>query len=307
MKETGAHTLKAMISLGIGSLDALSITLDTGSVGLVLFDVSGIPGNGTACNGGPFSVSFGNPKRVTYSGVKCSGTIKLANVISTPPVEFGLLKKTTFCNPEFDCKGPHENYEAGNFGVFGVGIAPGVELANPLRTLPGDLGSRFMLRLSADAATRSSLILAPAWRFDAAIFPQFAEVVGALQLPTYDKGQGCVLVNGQAPSACPLVSFDTGNGVPWFHVSIPGLPTVTKDGHEFVAPETTIGITPRLGGTAAFTLTAGKTFAGEFRYQDLNASLMNVAIQAFFGHDVTFDGEQGVITVAPTNTAVAPN
>lgn len=291
-----------MISVGVGSLQPpLPITLDTGSVGLVLFAVPGIPGNGTACNQS-FSVSFGNPLRVTYSGMICTGTINLAGLISTPSIPFGLLTATTFCAQGFQCKTPQENYAAGVYGVFGVGLGPGLDLPNPLRTLPGAYGQRFMLRLNANTNALSSLMLAPAWRFDAAVFPQGPQTVGALKLPTYGKGPGCVLVNGQASSVCPLVSFDTGNGVPWFHVSIPNLPTVTPNpnGPTFVAPETTMGVSPSLGGPPAFTLVAGDTFAGEFGYEDFTSNLINVGIQAFLGNDVIFDGEQGVITVAPT-------
>ena len=300
MTQTVDQTYKAMISVKIGSIQPLPITLDTGSVGLVVFAIPGIPGNGIACKT-PFSVSYGNPLRVTYSGVICRGPINLADVISTPPIRFGLLTATTFCAKGFQCKTPQENYAAGIYGVFGAGIAPGLDRPNPLRTLPGAYGKTFMLRLNPNTDVPSSLILAPAWRSDAAIFPQGEQTIGARNLPTYDKGQGCVSVNTQAASVCPLVSFDTGNGVPWFHANIPNLPTVTSKGSTFVAPGTTIGVAPRLGAPAAFTLVAGDSFAGEFRYEDLKSDLINVGIQAFFANDVIYDGEQGVITVAPTN------
>jgi hypothetical protein len=300
--ETVDQTYKAMISVGIGSVQPLSITLDTGSVGLVVFDVPGIPGNGVTCND-PFSKSFGNPLRVTYSGIICSGPINLAGVISTRPIRFGLLTATTFCAKGFQCKTPQENYAAGIYGVFGAGITPGLELPNPLRTLPGAYGRRFMLRLNANTDVPSSLILAPVWRFNAAIFPQGEQTVGARKLPTYGKGLGCVLVNTQAASVCSLVSFDTGNGVPWFHANIPNLPTVASNGTTLVAPGTTIGVAPRLGGPSVITLVAGDSFAEEFRYEDLKSDLINVSIQAFFANDVIFDGEQGVITVAPTNAS----
>jgi hypothetical protein len=160
-----------------------------------------------------------------------------------------------------------------------------------------------MLRLNANMDVPSSLILAPAWRFDAAIFPQGEQTVDARKLPTYGKGLGCVSVNTQAASVCPSVSFDTGNGVPWFHTNIPNLPAVKSNGTTFVAPGTTIGVAPRLGGPSAITLVAGDSFAGEFRYEDLKSGLINLSIQAFFANDVIFDGEQGVIAVAPTNAS----
>jgi hypothetical protein len=53
------------------------------------------------------------------------------------------------------------------------------------------------------------------------------------------------------------------------------------------------------GGPAAATLVASDSFAGEFRYANQNSNLINLGIQAFLGNDVTYDGQQGVITVAP--------
>lgn len=301
MVETAQQTEKAMLEISIGSLQPLSIPVDTGSVGLTLFATPGIPGNDTACSTKTISVSYGNPLRVTYSGVICYGSINLAGVIATPRIPFVLLTSTTFCAPDNQCKTPQQNYADGNYGVFGVGISPGDNLPNPLRTLPGAYGKRFMFRLTANANEPSSLILAPRWRFDAAIFPQFEQTAGALGLPVYDKGQGCILVNGQQTSVCPLVSFDTGNGVPWLHVTIPGLPTVCgSNGDVYVAPGTTIGVAPRLGAPAVVNLVAGNTFATEFRYADQESKLINVSIQAFLGNDVIYDAEQGVITIAPT-------
>jgi hypothetical protein len=302
MVETAQQTEKAMLQVGVGSLQPLSMPVDTGSVGLVLFATPGIPGNETSCSSQTISVSYGNPLRVTYSGVICYGSVGLAGILATPRIPFALLTSTTFCAPNNQCKTPQQNYADGDYGVFGVGISPGDNLPNPLRTLPGPNGKRFMLRLNVNGGEPSSLILAPHWRFDAAVFPQFEQTTGALGLPVYDKGQGCVLVDGEATSVCPIVSFDTGNGVPWLHVTIPHLPTVTgANGDIYVAPGTTIGVTPRLGGPPAVLLVAGSTFATEFRYADQKSNLINVSIQAFLGNDVIYDGEQGVITVAPTS------
>jgi hypothetical protein len=301
MVETAEQTEKAMLEVGVGSLQPISIPVDTGSVGVVLFATPGIPGNETSCSSQTISVSYGNPLRVTYSGVICYGSIGLAGVLATPRIPFALLTSTTFCAPNNQCKTPQQNYADGDYGVFGVGISPGDNLPNPLRTLPGPYGKRFMLRLTANGNEPSSLFLAPRWRFDAAMFPQFEQTTGALSLPVYDKGQGCVLVNGRSSSVCPIVSFDTGNGVPWFHVTIPHLPTITgANGDIYVAPGTTIGIAPRLGGPPAVLLVAGNTFATEFRYAAQKSNLINVSIQAFLGNDVMYDGQQGVITVAPT-------
>jgi hypothetical protein len=294
-------TYSAKLQVGIGSLPALSMTLDTGSVALVVFANPGIPGNGTWCSAETHQISYGNPLRVTYSGVICYGPISIGGVISTRSIPFALMTSTIFCAPGFHCKTPQQNYEEGNYGVFGAGISPGSLLPNALRALDGPYGKRFMVRLSANAGERSSLILAPTWRYDAAIFPQGEQSIGALKLRVYKAGRACVLLDSQQTSVCPKVTFDTGNGVPFFHAFIPNLHTVTlTDGHVYVAPGTRIGFSPRIGGPPAFTLLASDRFAGEFRYDDQREDLINVGIQALLGEDVIFDGEQGVITVAPT-------
>src|SRR5271154_5108652 len=132
MVETAAGTYKAMLQVGIGSVPTLSMPFDTGSVGLVAFAIPGIPGNGTSCSGETISVSYGNPRRVTYSGVICSGSISIGGVISTRSIPFALLTSMTFCAPGSQCKTPQQNYEDGIYGVFGAGISPGSDLPNPL-------------------------------------------------------------------------------------------------------------------------------------------------------------------------------
>jgi hypothetical protein len=49
MIETVQQTEKTMLQVGVGSLQPLSMGVDTGSVGLVLLATPGIPGNGTSC------------------------------------------------------------------------------------------------------------------------------------------------------------------------------------------------------------------------------------------------------------------
>jgi hypothetical protein len=284
--ETPQQTYTAMLEVGIGSLPALSVVFDTGSLGLELYATPGIPGNGTTCSNQAISVSYGNPLRVTYSGVICYGSMDLAGVISTPSIPFGLLTSPTYCAPGAECKTPQQNYAAGIYGEFGAGIfpAPGVNLPNPLSTLPGAYGERFKVRLTTNPGVGSSLILAPGWSYDAAIFPQSQQSIGVLSLPLYDEGHGCVQVNEQPTTVCPLVVFDTGNPVPFVYVTIPDLPTVVgSNGDIYVAPGTTIGLAPRVGGPSGVSLVATSSFAGEFRYANQTKNLINAGILAFLG------------------------
>ncbi len=306
LEESAQQTYEAVLQVGVGSLSSLPIKFDTGSVGLELFATPGIPGNGTTCSSQTFSVSYGNPIRVTYSGVVCNGTMNLSGYISTPNIPFGLLTSTTYCEPGYQCKTPQENYAAGNYGVFGAGIfsVPGLDLPNPLRTLAEPYGESFLVRLSTSLIQPSLLILAPTWNYGAAVFPQGEETyqsVGALLLPVYVEGQGYVQLSDQPTTANPEIVFDTGNPVPWFHATIPNLTTVVgSNGDTYVAPGTMIGAAPRLGGPSGVTLIASSSYAGEFPYTNQSENLINLGIEAFLGNDLIFDGEQGVIAIAPT-------
>jgi hypothetical protein len=92
------------------------------------------------------------------------------------------------------------------------------------------------------------------------------------------------------------VVFDTGNSVPWFHTAIPDLPTTENP----VPSGDTFTLQERFGGPAAFTFTSGSTFMTEYRYEDQSENLVNMGIQPFVGNDVIYDGEQGLIAIAPT-------
>jgi hypothetical protein len=311
MHPGGDDTVKALLNVGIGTMGSFTITLDTGSVGLRFFDptTDDLSGNGVTCDPTkPTSVTYGNPARVTYTGDTCYAQITMGGVATPVAIPFALLKTMTVCTLSSGCKTPQQNYADGNYGVFGAGIAPGDEIPNPLRTLAGDYGKRFMLRLNADVSVPSYLVLAPAWNFNAAIFPQGEETIGALGIKNYVPGYACVTWLQGMETVCPQVTFDTGNGVPWFHVAIPNLPTVTGgvDGTTvYVAPGVTLTLAPRVGAAAAITLQAGSTFLTEFRYEDQQENLANMAIQAFLGNDVLYDGDQGVITIAPSPIAAA--
>ncbi len=306
LEESTQQTYEAVLQVAVGSLSSLPIKFDTGSVGLELFATPGIPGNGTTCSSQTFSISYGNPKRVTYTGVFCNGTMNFSGYISTPNIPFGLLTATTYCEPGYQCNTPQENYAAGYYGVFGAGIFsdPSVNLPNPLRTLPAPYGESFLVRLSTSLIQPSLLILAPTWNYGAAVFPQGEETyqsVGALLLPDYAEGPGNVQLSEQPTTATPVVVFDSGNPVPWFHATIPNLPTVVgSNGDTYVAPGIMIGAAPRLGGPSGVIVIASSSYAGEFPYANQSENLINLGIEAFLGNDVIYDGEQGVIAIAPT-------
>ncbi len=306
-------SLKAMLEVGIGSMSPLPITLDTGSVGLRFFDptIEDLYGNGITCDPlNTTTVTYGNPARVEYGGDICKAAITIgdptdpSHAMQAEVIPFALLKVVLECYSTAGCSTPQDNYANGNYGVFGAGLDSGADLPNPLRALPGKFGQRFMLRLNSDVSEPSSLVLAPHWNYQAVVFPQGEESIGALNLPDYGHGFACITwQNDPAGPAtfCPQVVFDTGNSVPWFHVTIPDLPPA----YDPVPPGDVFTLQARVGGPAAVTLTSGSTFMTAYRYEDQSENLVNMGIQAFLGNDVIYDGDQGLITIAPTPEVAA--
>jgi hypothetical protein len=301
-------TYRAVLDVGVGALKAFPIVFDTGSTGLRLFAVPGVgePFSGTRCSHTPTSVTYGNPGRITYSGVVCYAYVRIGSIKTAREVPFALLTSAScpVTNPECTIITPQQNYAHGDYGVFGSSLSLGEVLPNPLRVLPGVYSQRFALRLTPN---RGDLVLGgPPFR--GVVFPLVPEGVGALGIPAFRSGYECVVVNTVATGVCPEVVYDTGNGVPFFYANIPGLPVSGG----FVSPGTYIGFTPPCGGPIATTIIAGSTFAGEFRVdpsEDQNP-LVNVGIAGFLENEVGFDATRvaasgagviarGAMTIAP--------
>lgn len=120
-------------------------------------------------------------------------------------------------------------------------------------------------------------------------------VCGLLAFPAI--GRTCLFVDGHPIDACMLISFDTGNGVPWIHsMDTDSIPQ--QDG--FVTPGTQLGFGPPGDLRAATSVIAGKSFADEIKVVSIQGRppLTNVSIQAFFDHIVTYDNTRGIIAVA---------
>jgi hypothetical protein len=305
VKYGSTGTYKADLEVGVGKLCRLPIVFDTGSTGLVLFAVPhvGDPSSGTRCTRQPFSVTYGNPGRITYSGVVCSGKVDVGGLTTARRVPFALLTSASCppTNPGCTLTTPQQLYRDGDYGIFGASLALGETIPNPLRVLPGSYGQRFAVRVTP---TAGELVLGGPY-FKGVVFPLVPEGSGALGIAGYRSGYECVVVNGSASEVCAETVYDTGNGVPFFYAYIRALSVM--DG--YVSPGTNIGFTPPYGSpvAAAATLVASNTFAGQFRVEpnEDQVPLINVGIQGFLGHEVGFDsvrelgGYPGVMTIAP--------
>ena len=292
-------TYSAKIVVGIGNLSPLPFGFDTGSSGLHVFADAGLdaPNSGAQCTKIPTSVTYGNPARITYNGVVCYAQLHFAG-LSTPatvPVAYLTSASCPPTNP--DCRIPDVRSVKAmhGYGVFGAGLT-GVmrgagSVPNPFLTLPGRRGETFTIALRRGGG---EVVLGESEPADSA---EFALRPGTRIGERYSFAQTCLFVDGRATGACLLISFDTGNGVPWIHddgtIGVP-----QRDG--FVRAGTRLGFAPPQSGSPATVVVAGTSFDDGIKVVQIpnRAPLANTSIQAFFDRVVTYDDVRGVIAFA---------
>jgi len=305
MQRTIAGTYKASIDVGVGNLAPLRFGFDTGSTGLHVFADAKLDrsGSGVRCSRTPTSVVYGNPPRIILSGVMCYATLQMGTIATPQPVPIAYLTEAS-CPPNLpNCKLPdlRSAKAMGGYGVFGAGLTGLISgegnAPPPILRLPGRYGETYTLALTPE---RGDLILGGSGPPNAAAFP--LSRVTTVPGETWSLGNACLFVNQHAIATCILISFDTGNGVPWIH-------NVT-DGHipqsnGVVRPGTQIGFGPDPSDVEATSVVAGRAFADEIHITQIpgGRALTNTSIQAFFNHDVTYDAARGVIYFACDVTA----
>jgi hypothetical protein len=133
----------------------------------------------------------------------------------------------------------------------------------------------------------------------------FPLTAGTIEGTKWTLGPARLFADGQAIGTTFLVSFDTGNGVPWIHNA--GTNSIPQ-AHGLVKPSTRIGVGPPGSAREAVSVVAGTSFANKIKVVDLpgGSPLVNVSIQAFFDHIVAYDNVRGVISFAPAVVTAAP-
>jgi len=294
------RTFSAKIVVALGNGRPLPFGFDTGSSGLHAFADAALdaPGSGVQCTHVPTSVTYGNPPRIIFSGVVCHAQLHFANLTTSMQVPVAYLTSAS-CPPNNpDCHIPdlHDPKAMGGYGVFGAGLT-GImsgngRVPNPILTLGGQRGSVYNVILSRSGGT---LVLGGS---EPAGSAEFKLAPGNLPGERYALAQTCLFANAHPAGVCALVSFDTGNGVPWIHAASSGAIPV-RDG--FVAPGTLLGFAPPGAAAPVTTVDAGTEFYDAIKVVDIpsKAAITNTSIQAFFDHVFTYDDARGVIAVAP--------
>ena len=292
-------TYAAKIAIALGNGKPLAFGFDTGSSGLHVFADADLDaaGTGVQCSHTPTSVTYGNPARITFSGVVCYAQLHFEGFTTPTTVPIAYLTSASCPTTNPGCRIPnlHSPKAMHGYGVFGAGLT-GImygagNVPNPILTLSGRRGSVYSIVLTRDGG---ELVLGSEEPPNSA---EFHLAPGTLPGQRYSFARTCLFIDGRPIDACMLISFDTGNGVPWIHSmhtdSIP-----QQNG--FVTPGTQLGFGPPGDTRAATSVVAGKSFADEIKVVAIpgRPPLTNVSIQAFFDHIVTYDNTRGIIAVA---------
>lgn len=291
------NAYKATVMVSVGNLAAVPIAIDTGSVGLRLFALSGVgtPGSGTTCSDTQTTVLFSNPARIGYHGVACSGYVHIGSATTLQPIPFDSLR-SAFCpdtNPDCRLAGndPARKAAAGVYGVLGVGIDQDHGFPSPFRFMGGPVPDTFALTLSSTGGEVAFGVAAPA---GASIFQASSAGRGTLDLPVWAVPTTCLVIDDRVSASSLPTKFDTGDPAGFIHTpdTVPDLPL--RDGN--VTPGTHIGFAPRGQTKPAATLVAG---AETVRIRVAQGpSLVNAGIRAFFDHTFTYDGTHGTIAIS---------
>src|ERR1700722_16147582 len=129
MSKLASGAYKARIDVGIGSLQPIPFTFDTGSTGLHMFANPAFEGAGSGIRFSqiPTSVIYGNPPRVIFSGVICYATLHIGIATTTSPIAIPYLTKES-SPPKLpdgkvpDIHNPKSFLGESDYGIFGSGI-----------------------------------------------------------------------------------------------------------------------------------------------------------------------------------------
>lgn len=193
------------VSVSIGGGPPSEVSVDTGSVGLYVFQRQ---------VGADVRLTDTKLHQAYADGTNFRGVIGLARVrftdasgvAGTRAMAIGIITEVSCAQSRPNCPGSDRKP-----GIMGVGMDTGGRLASPLAQLAGPAGDGFVVDLRPGAAPR--LVLGPStailsrFRF-AALQPGRPSTIG---LPSWDAGSvlGTYSVDGQPAPAQPVL-FDTG-------------------------------------------------------------------------------------------------
>ena len=279
-----------IVSIRVGSSAPLSVMLDTGSVGLRLWN--GKPAGAVATSvAAPAAAGGGN-----LPGEYAKASVSVGGVRTSSPVTFQLISTDSSYITQWKSRGVA--------GILGIGVGRG-PLPNPLAALPGSLGSQWSVHFSRSRSSVSSgagaLVLGAAVPADAVMNFQLSlqgkSPAGALLWDDH-AASGCWTF-GSASEQCVPTWFDSGFTVMRIKgKTFSGLPQTAS---HVLAPGTLVSLA---AGSSAFV--GHRFIAGHAGSRNLarvlssGRSVINTGNSFYFDYTVSYDITLGKLALSTT-------
>ena len=287
-----ANGAQPVIKVKVGNGRAVSVILDTGSVGLHIF----APGVNTGKGGGVTRTNQANS--ITYvdgtvqSGVIARAKITIGGVTTAKAIPFGLITRVGCGASKPDCptaNGIQAVVKHGMYGVMGVRFqpVPAGQPPNPLTGLPAPYSSSFSMAMRG----RSGKLVLDAR----------AKAGTALRFYGSPPKTSVCWTIGSISHVCEPTLFDSGNpGMVMFGGPLTNAPTVP--GTAQLQPGTAVSASTNASSKPFWKFTAGTTSSKNTVHFDppgLHGNAVNASIEAFYAFTLTWNTVRRTLTLSP--------
>jgi hypothetical protein len=291
----GAQTF---VKVKVGTSAAVPVILDTGSSGLHIF-ANKVPtgaGSGVTVSTTPANITYSGGHRLV--GVVANAKVQIGSAQTSRAIPFALVSDA-YCipsKPTCPAQGGIAGMERhGIDGVLGIGLSTSKgPVASPILGMPGTLGTRWSIHLSAHSGTLLLGATLPATR-SATIPMKRTGTFEAHALWADNALRLCPHIGNV--STCAPALFDTGTEA------------MQLQGPKFAALPTAGGTRVASGLPVTFTLpNATKSFwsftTGTTRSKNLivlrpdENTFVNLGVQGYFTFTITYDDTAGVVVLS---------
>lgn len=284
-----SNSLNGLVSIRVGNSKPITVLLDTGSVGLRLFENAWKqPPAGVVVTKKPTSLTV---RGVTFSGDTGSGVVEIAGVRTTEPVTFQVV---TGSNP-YITQAVKQGYQ----GILGIGLSR-QDLPNPLSVLPGNVGRHWSVAFHANAKRTGGvgeLILGalPVANADANVSLPF-QGTGTYDQPLWNDQSATMCWSiGVATKTCTATYFDSV--LPYVLAKGSVFAKLPADSKGYLKQGRGVSVRAQGAAFSYWNFTSGRTLSSDVVKVSPNGrGLVNMGNAAYFDYTVTYDLIRGMVS-----------
>ncbi len=291
---------RPMVEVRVGASQPVSVLLDTGSVGLHIFEpaIKEGQGSGVTVTARPDSIAYSGGS--IFNGFVASAVVRVGSVATATAVRFGLIERASCTTAKPRCStagGIPSAMAAGEYGILGVAMQrTGNGIESPLLGMPGDLSKSWSIHLERSGGQLVLGAPIPAVSKGAGFQLRSDGESGAERYWEDSAVRMCFAVG--SAKACTKAIFDTGT--PSLQISGGGFDSVPTTGGKRVVTGLKVSVSSSEGSKPFWTFVTGSTksadnvivIAGRGRY-------VVCGVQSFFDFTITYDDVTGAIVLAP--------